>query len=251
MTFAPSSVTAVAPALRVLTACESSSNDCNTKTHALLWALCSWVCMRVVSATLSLPRPGTRCAPPPCGRTPTRSRVGTSPHAGPRPPRARTARSLKPPRVCARTPPAAHNGISSEGVASLVGLQRLRRLDLSHNGLDSAEALEGLLQPAAQLQSLDLRGNPLCRWAGSALLARLRPAPYSCAQRFLAGGPTGSRLAAAGCSGRNGVSLEGAREGGGEGGGGEGGAREGARNGASLRRTRGTGSHGQGAHARA
>eukprot|EP00198_Chlamydomonas_reinhardtii_P010740 XP_001700077.1 leucine-rich repeat protein [Chlamydomonas reinhardtii] len=53
--------------------------------------------------------------------------------------------------------------ISSGSVGQLRGLSRLRRLDLSHNGLDSFEALDPVLQPCAVLGSLDLRGNPLCR----------------------------------------------------------------------------------------
>ncbi|KAG2434773.1 hypothetical protein HXX76_007658 [Chlamydomonas incerta] len=53
--------------------------------------------------------------------------------------------------------------ISSGSVGQLRGLSRLRRLDLSHNGLDAFEALDAVLQPCALLGSLDLRGNPLCR----------------------------------------------------------------------------------------
>ncbi|KAG2434875.1 hypothetical protein HYH02_012075 [Chlamydomonas schloesseri] len=53
--------------------------------------------------------------------------------------------------------------ISSASVGQLRGLSRLRRLDLSHNGLDAFEALDPVVQPCGLLGSLDLRGNPICK----------------------------------------------------------------------------------------
>ncbi|KAG2490809.1 hypothetical protein HYH03_010731 [Edaphochlamys debaryana] len=54
-------------------------------------------------------------------------------------------------------------GLTSDTLAPVAGLPRLRRLDAAHNGVDSVEALEGVVGRMAVLGNLDLRGNPVCK----------------------------------------------------------------------------------------